>query len=118
MYSLSYLYQALGDNEYADRCELAAFNALPVMTTSNQWARQYVVLANQPFSYHLSGEVPFFNVGQDGIVYGLGKKISCKYDRFAFPSLAEKVEDGYWHYSVMLTSRNSNASQLASSLSF
>lgn len=72
MYSLSYLYQALGDNEYADRCELAAFNALPVMTTSNQWARQYVVLANQPFSYHLIGATPFFNVGQDGIVYGLG----------------------------------------------
>ena len=73
MYSLSYLYQALGDNQYAERCELAAFNALPVMTTSNQWARQYIVLANQPFSYRLSGDVPFFNVGQDGIRYGLGE---------------------------------------------
>ena len=85
MYSLSYLYQALGDNDYADRCELTAFNALPVMTTSNQWARQYVVLANQPFSHHLSGEVPFFNVGKDGIVYGLGTKLSCNYDGFTLP---------------------------------
>ena len=80
MYSLSYLYQALGDNEYADRCELTAFNALPVMTTSNQWARQYVVLANQPVSYHLNGATPFFNVGQDGIVYGLGKCIRSSCD--------------------------------------
>ena len=75
MYSLSYLYQALGDNEYAERCELAAFNALPVMTTSNQWARQYLVLANQPFSYSITGDVPFFNVGHDGIMYGLGKSL-------------------------------------------
>lgn len=116
MYSLSYLYQALGDNEYADRCELTAFNALPVMTTSNQWARQYVVIANQPFSHHLSGEVPFFNVGHDGIVYGLGKKLSCKYDGFTFPLLADKVVDGYWYYSMRLTHWNSFASQLASSL--
>lgn len=114
MYSLSYLYQALGDNGYADRCELAAFNALPVMTTSNQWARQYVVLANQPFSHHLSGEVPFFNVGQDGIVYGLGKIISCNEHGFAFPLLADQVEDGYWHYSIRLAYWNFIASQLAS----
>ena len=76
MYSLSYLYQAMGDNEYADRCELAAFNALPVMTTSNQWARQYIVLANQPFSYSLTGDLPFFNVGPDGIVYDTGRAVS------------------------------------------
>ena len=66
----------MGDNEYADRCELAAFNALPVMTTSDQWARQYIVLANQPFSYSLNGDLPFFNVGRDGIVYGVGKTTS------------------------------------------
>lgn len=73
MYSLSYLYQVMGDNDFADRCELAAFNALPVAITSNHWARQYITLANQPFSRKLKGPSPFWNVGGYGIVYGPGK---------------------------------------------
>lgn len=75
MFSMSYLYHLMGDKSFADHCELAAFNALPTMLTGDQWTRQYLTLANQPFSYHLDGEVPFFNAGQDGILYGLGKMI-------------------------------------------
>lgn len=74
MYSLSYLYQVLGDNDFADRCELAAFNALPVMFTSDHWARQYISLANQPFSHNIEGPNAFWNVGDAGLVYGPGKK--------------------------------------------
>ena len=73
MYSLSYMYQLLGDKLFADRCELAAFNTLPTMLTSDQWARQYLTLANQPFSRSLDGPVPFFNAGGDGILYGIGR---------------------------------------------
>jgi len=41
MYSLGYLYQAVGDNDFADKCERTAFNALPVQLTPDWWARQY-----------------------------------------------------------------------------
>ena len=74
MYSLSYLYQAMGDVNFADHCERAAFNALPVMLTSDHWAHQYLVLANQPFSYKLKGPNPFWNTNDDSIIYGLGKR--------------------------------------------
>lgn len=84
MYSLSYLYQVLGDSEFADRCELAAFNALSVGFSSNHWGRQYITLANQPFSHGLDGPKMFWNVGDSGVVYGPGEsglKAGCKADQ-------------------------------------
>lgn len=53
MFSLSYLYHALGDNSLADQCELTAFNALPVMTLPDWSAHQYVAQTNQPISHRL-----------------------------------------------------------------
>ena len=47
MFSLGYLYQALGDRAFADKCELIAYNALPVMVSPDWWAHQYVAQANQ-----------------------------------------------------------------------
>ncbi|KAL8908164.1 MAG: hypothetical protein Q9207_000987 [Kuettlingeria erythrocarpa] len=77
MYSLSYLYQAMGDNGFADHCERAAFNALPVMFTSDLWAHQYIVLPNQPFSYSLSGPNPFWNTHDQSILYGIAPNYPC-----------------------------------------
>lgn len=77
MYSLSYLYQVFGDKTYADRCELAAFNALPVSITSDHWARQYLALPNEPFAERLPYPTPFWNVGQNGIIYGLEPNYPC-----------------------------------------
>lgn len=76
MYSLSYLYQVMGDVQFADRCELTAFNALPVAFTSDHWARQYITLANQPFSVRMTSPRSFFNVGEQGVVYGPGRLCS------------------------------------------
>lgn len=77
MYSMSYLYQMLGDNYFADRCELAAFNALPVSITGDHWARQYLALASEPYAEELDGTNPFWNVGNKGIVYGLEPNYPC-----------------------------------------
>lgn len=75
MYSMSYLYQTIGDNNFADRCELAAFNALPVSITSDHWAHQYLSLASEPYVEQFAGPNPFWNVGENGIIYGLGKSV-------------------------------------------
>ncbi|KAI4141383.1 MAG: hypothetical protein L6R39_005369 [Caloplaca ligustica] len=77
MYSLSYLYQAMGDRLFADRCERAAFNALPVSLTSDHWAHQYLVLPNQPFSHSLNGPNPFWNTGDQSILYGTAPNYPC-----------------------------------------
>ena len=76
MYSLSYLYQAMGDNQFADRCELAAFNALPVTVTEDWWAHQYMQESNQPYSRNLA-DTPFFNVRGDGQTFGLEPNYPC-----------------------------------------
>ena len=73
MYSLSYLYQMLGDNDFADRTELIAFNALPVAFTSDHWAHQYVTAPNQPFSRPVSARGLFWNVGDYALTYGIGE---------------------------------------------
>lgn len=73
IYSMSYMYHTLGDNYFADRCERAAFNALPVSITADHWARQYLAVPSEPYAKLLSGNNPFWNVGDAGIIYGLGE---------------------------------------------
>lgn len=47
MFSLGYLFRAFGNNRYADKAELAAFNALPAAMSPDWWAHQYVTQTNQ-----------------------------------------------------------------------
>ena len=70
IFSLSYLYRAMGDNEFADKAELAAFNALPAGIAPDWWSHQYVTQTNQPWSKNLTGD-PFYNVVSYGNVFGL-----------------------------------------------
>lgn len=76
MFSLSTLYQIMGDNSFADRLERAAFNALPAMVMPRWWARQYVSQVNQPFAYELEN-AHFWNVGSFGTTFGLETNYPC-----------------------------------------
>jgi hypothetical protein len=77
MYSLSYLYQALGDSEFADRAELAAFNALPAAALADGWAHQYITQPNQPYAVDLNEPLPFWNVNGRGTTFGLEPDYPC-----------------------------------------
>lgn len=76
MYSLSYLYQAVGTRDFADRFELTAFNALPVMFTEDFWAHQYIAQTNQPVSHNVAN-APWFNVNSAGQTFGLEPNYPC-----------------------------------------
>lgn len=103
MYSLSYLYQALGDGVFADHCERAAYNALPVMVMPDWWAHQYVAQTNQPISHELHAS-PFWNVGRFGQTFGLEPNYPCcvpnhiqGYPKFLSASFARLGSDGIAH---------------------
>lgn len=76
MFSLSTLYQTLGDASFVDRLENAAFNAMPAMIMPNWWAHQYVAQTNQPFAYEVP-ETHFWNVGPWGLTFGLEPNYPC-----------------------------------------
>lgn len=103
MFSLSYLYHALGERNFADRCELAAFNALPVMVMPKWWAHQYIAQTNQPISHELT-RTPFWNVGPHGQEFGLEPNYPCctvdfpqGYPKFLSASFARHGEHGIAH---------------------
>ena len=76
MFSLNYLYQAIGDRDFADKVELAAYNALPVMFMPHWWAHQYIAQTNQPISHRLDRS-PFWNVGPYGQTFGTEPNFPC-----------------------------------------
>ncbi|KAL8860707.1 MAG: hypothetical protein Q9178_002737 [Gyalolechia marmorata] len=67
----------MGDRQFADHCERAAFNALPVMFTNDLWAHQYLVVPNQPYTYPLNGPNPFWNTGDQSVLYGTSPNYPC-----------------------------------------
>ncbi|KAI1330809.1 duf1680 domain-containing protein [Xylariaceae sp. FL0255] len=77
-YSLTWMYQFLGDNDIADWAEQNAYNAVPGTMSADWWSHQYVLQENQPWSQVLT-EAPqmWTNVGNRGNVYGLEPNFPC-----------------------------------------
>jgi len=103
IYSLAYNYIAIGDRDYADRCELAAYNALPVAVSSDWWSHQYMTQPNQPFSMNLT-QTPFYDDNTQSQTFGLEPNYPCctvnhpqGYPKFIMYSYLRKGSSGLVH---------------------
>ncbi|KAJ5085044.1 hypothetical protein N7532_009815 [Penicillium argentinense] len=103
IYSLAYNFYAIGDSDYADRAELAAFNALPAAVSGDWWSHQYMTEPNQPFSKNLSA-TPFWNVNTLGQTFGVEPDYPCctvnhpqGYPKFAMYSYVRNGDTGIVH---------------------
>ncbi|KAI6914787.1 hypothetical protein KC318_g461 [Hortaea werneckii] len=76
MFSTAYLFRLFGDNDYAEKAERAAYNALPAAIMPDWWSHQYVTQTNQPWSQNLSAQ-PYYNVVPYGNVFGLEPNFPC-----------------------------------------
>ncbi|RAH82390.1 hypothetical protein BO86DRAFT_429272 [Aspergillus japonicus CBS 114.51] len=76
MFSYAFLYRFHGVNDFADRAERAAFNALPVGVSPDWWSRQYVTQTNAVWAKNLT-ENPFYNVNSYSLTYGLEPNFPC-----------------------------------------
>ncbi|KAL2206771.1 hypothetical protein CC79DRAFT_1370172 [Sarocladium strictum] len=103
MFSYAYLYRYHGTNLFADRAELAAFNALPAAMSPDWWSHQYVTQTNQPWSRNLT-ENPYFNVAPNANTYGLEPNFPCctvnhpqAYPKYVSGSFATEGQKGLIH---------------------
>ncbi|ORX39179.1 putative exported protein [Kockovaella imperatae] len=83
-YSMSYAYHTLGINDYADRAELATYNALPAAFTDEYFAHQYMTQPNQPWAKvnkadYEDGKKKLFTTAHSGVatVFGLEPQYPC-----------------------------------------
>ena len=76
LYSLECLVAAFGRQEWAERLERIAFNALPATFSSDMWAHQYVQQANQAICA-VAPEPIYTNNGPDSNLFGLEPNFGC-----------------------------------------
>jgi len=75
MYSFGELLGITGDNAWAERLELLAYNALPATFTPDMCAHQYVQQANQIAADRRAR--PFYDLHRDANTFGLAPNYSC-----------------------------------------
>lgn len=77
MYSYEWLYAYTGDPKWAERLELAAFNALPATISEDMWTHQYVQQSNQIACEIFPGKSVFRTNGREAHLFGLEPNFGC-----------------------------------------
>lgn len=90
MYSYELLYAITGEDKWAERLEVLAFNALPGTFTDDMWAHQYDQLSNQISCEFFPGKPIFTTNNWDAHVFGLDPNYGCCTANFhqGWPKLA------------------------------
>ncbi|MBQ3150508.1 MAG: glycoside hydrolase family 127 protein [Clostridia bacterium] len=90
MYSYEHLFACTGDNKWAERLELVAFNALPATISDDMWTHQYVQMSNQIACQRFPGKSLFRTNGSEAHLFGLEPNFGCCTANFnqAWPKLA------------------------------
>lgn len=90
MYSFEWLYALTGDVEWAERLEMAAFNALPATISDDMWTHQYDQLVNQIACVRFDGKPIFRTNGASAHIFGLEPHFGCCTANFGqgWPKLA------------------------------
>lgn len=89
MYSYEWLMAITGDSEWADRLEIAAFNALPATISPDMWSHQYNQMTNQ-VEISILPKSHFRTNGAKSHIFGLEPNYGCCTANFnqAWPKFA------------------------------
>lgn len=90
MYSYEHLFAATGDNKWAERLEVLAFNALPATISEDMWTHQYVQMVNQIACQTNNITTPFGTNLPEAHLFGLEPNFGCCTANFnqAWPKFA------------------------------
>lgn len=90
MYSYELLFAFTGDNKWAERLEVVAFNALPATVSDDMWTHQYVQMSNQIACEKFPGKSLFRTNSSEAHLFGLEPNFGCCTANFnqGFPKLA------------------------------
>lgn len=90
MYSYELLYAFTGDEKWAERLEVLAFNALPATISDDMWTHQYVQMSNQIACQKFPGKSLFRTNGEEAHLFGLEPNFGCCTANFnqAWPKFA------------------------------
>jgi hypothetical protein len=90
MYSYEELFAHTGDNKWAERLEVIAFNALPATLSEDMWVHQYVQMVNQIACERTGVPAPFSTNGPEAHLFGLQPNFGCCTANFnqGWPKLA------------------------------
>lgn len=90
MYSCEHLFAYSGENKWAERLELLAFNALPATISDDMWTHQYDQMSNQIACIRFPGKPIFRTNGAESHLFGLEPNYGCCTANFnqAWPKFA------------------------------